>query len=58
MSDGSSEGLVRRTVALKDRWLTARCQGGVDDISQEVEQISDDGPGGGEGSKRVQEGRS
>lgn len=22
----------------KDRWFTARCQGGVDDISEEVEQ--------------------
>lgn len=49
MSDGSKEGFVRRTVALEDRWFSARCQGGVDDISQEVKQISSDGTGGGEG---------
>lgn len=49
MSDGSREGFVRRTVALKDRWFSARCQRGVDDICQEVEQISSGGLGEGEG---------
>lgn len=34
----------------KTRWLAARCQGRVDDISREVEQISGDALGGEDGS--------
>lgn len=38
---------------LKDRWFIARCQGGVDDISKEVEQLNTDGPGGEEEGKKL-----
>lgn len=57
---GQEKGLTLRfceeNSGSKDRWFTARCQGGVDNISEEVEQISSDGTGGGErsGFKRTE----
>lgn len=34
-------------MSLTARWFTARCQGGVDDVGQEIEEINNGGPGGG-----------
>lgn len=42
---------VRNIVFLKTRWFTARCQGGIDDVVQEMEEINNDGPGGGTGPR-------
>lgn len=38
---------VRNIVSLTARWFTARCLGGVDDAGQEIEEINNDGSGGG-----------
>lgn len=40
-------------VSLTARWFAARCQGGVDDAGQEIEEINNNSPGGGEVRKKL-----
>ena len=40
-------------MSLTAKRFTARCQGGVDDVGQEIEEINSDGPGVGEVRKKL-----